>query len=312
MKENREVLDAIIVGGGPAGLSGALLLGRCRRQVALFDEGRPRNEASPAVHAFLGHEGIAPLELLRRGRQELASYPSVTIHQERVTEVQREEGCFRVFLKSGWEFKARALLVASGLVDRLPPIEGVEKFYGKSVHQCPYCDGWESSDKRLAALGPGNAGANLAIELTLWSDDVSLMLQGETPDSAILQDLARRQIRVVSSPPIRLLGQGKQLSEMECADGTRVPCDALFFVAEQSQHHHFLQSLGCECGDDSLAVCSPDGRTAIPGLYVAGNVTEGIQLALVAAAEGLKAGAAINEWLIATKPLSATALSLPG
>ena len=298
MNDPTEILDAIVVGGGPAGLSGALLLGRCRRRVALFDEGRPRNEASPAVHAFLGHEGIPPLALLERGREEVASYPNVALYKERVVEIQRSEGSFRVFAQSGSEFRARGLLIATGLIDRLPEVEGMEQYYGHSVHQCPYCDGWESADTALAATGSGDNVAELALELLLWSSDVSLFLNGEPPDHDLLAKLKRRGIRLFFSPPAKLMGTGKKISGVELADGTTVPCKALFLVAAQIQHDDFAEKLGSKLVGESKVDCDGEGRTGTPGLFVAGNVTQGLQLAMVAAAEGLKAAAAINDWLM--------------
>lgn len=298
MNEPTEILDAIVVGGGPAGLSGALLLGRCRRRVALFDEGRPRNEASPAVHAFLGHEGIPPLALLERGREEIAAYPSVALYQERVVEIQRSEEGFRVFTQSGSEFRARGLLIAAGLIDRLPEVEGIQEYYGHSVHQCPYCDGWESADTALAAMGSGDEAAELALELRLWSADVSLFVDGEPPGRDLLAKLKRRGVPVFFSPPAKLVGQDKEITGVELADGTTVPCEALFLVAAQIQHDDFVEKLGSKLVGESKVDCDGEGRTDTPGLFVAGNVTQGLQLAMVAAAEGLKAAAAINDWLM--------------
>ena len=298
MNDPTAIHDTIIVGGGPAGLSGALLLGRCRRKVLLFDEGRPRNEASPAVHAFLGHEGIAPLDLLERGRDELARYPNVASYKRRVENIEKEPGFYKVIADDNSEFRSRALLIATGLIDHLPRVDGIEDFYGHSVHQCPYCDGWENAGMTLGAMGAGNQAAELALELLLWSDDVSLFVNGDAPAPELGGKLERRGVKVFADPPVRLAGEAKRLSAVELADGTRVACDALFLLSKQTQHDDFAERLGCELVDGSQVHCDGDGRTSMPGLFVAGNATEGLQLAMVAAAEGLKAAAAINEWLL--------------
>ena len=298
MNDPTAIHDTIIVGGGPAGLSGALLLGRCRRKVLLFDEGRPRNEASPAVHAFLGHEGIAPLDLLERGRDELARYPNVASYKRRVENIEKEPGFYKVIADDNSEFRSRALLIATGLIDHLPRVDGIEDFYGHSVHQCPYCDGWENAGMTLGAMGAGNQAAELALELLLWSDDVSLFVNGDAPAPELVGKLERRGVKVFADPPVRLAGEAKRLSAVELADGTRVACDALFLLSKQTQHDDFAERLGCELVDGSQVHCDGDGRTSMPGLFVAGNATEGLQLARVAAAEVLKAAAAIYLWLL--------------
>ena len=291
-------VDAIVIGGGPAGLSGALLLGRCRRTVLVFDEGRPRNEKSPAVHAFLAHEGIAPAELLRRGRQDLSRYPNVSFHRGKVVDACHESGTFRIRLEAGAEFRSRTLLIATGMIDRLPPVADIVKFYGTTVHQCPYCDGWESTGRKIGVLGAGNAAAGLAVEMLLWSPHVSLYVLGGMPDDASLRDLERRGISVFTSPPVALKGTGGTLESVLLEDGHQSPCDRLFLVASQTQHNGFVGEMGCELDPEGKVDCADDGGTSVPGLYIAGNASEGLQLAMVAAAEGLKAAHAINTWLL--------------
>src|SRR4029450_12192893 len=161
--------DVVIVGAGPAGLSAALMLGRCRRSVVVFDNGKPRNAASRALHGYLTRDGIAPADFLQLARGELAPYDSVEIRNEEVTAAEcRRGGGFAVTRASGEAVRARKLLLATGVVDNLPDIPGFRELYGRSVFHCPYCDGWELCDLSLAVYGRGARGAGLSLELTAW------------------------------------------------------------------------------------------------------------------------------------------------
>lgn len=164
--------DVAIVGGGAAGLSAAILLGRCRRHVVLFDTGAPRNQASRAVHGLLGHEGLAPSELLAVAKIEIARYETVTLRSDLVIAITHSGSGFSVSCESGSIFSARKILLTTGLIDDVPCLEGIERRYGRSVHHCPYCDGFEHRDKPLAVYGSGDKGAGLALMMKQWSSDV--------------------------------------------------------------------------------------------------------------------------------------------
>lgn len=177
MKQN--LLDVIIVGGGPAGLNAALVLARCRRNVMLFDDGKPRNAASHAVHGFLSRDGIAPGELRAIARSQLEKYPSVVVDSDRVVDASRNESGFCVTTKDGRQFRSRKLLLAGGVVDELPIQPGFRELYGIGVFHCPYCDGWEVRDQPIAVYGKGDdKGAGLALEMTIWSDNIVLCSDG--------------------------------------------------------------------------------------------------------------------------------------
>jgi thioredoxin reductase len=293
-----ELVDTIVIGGGPAGLSAALLLGRCRRRVIVFDEGRPRNEKSRAVHAYLGLEGIPPLELLSRGREELAKYPSVSFTRAKVTGAAREEPHFKVTLASGDQFLTRTLLVATGIIDKLPTVEGIEQYYGTSVHQCPYCDGWESSDRKLGVLGAGDDAAELALELLIWSPEVTIFLRGESPSEPLIKKLSAKGIVIEAARPLAVYGSEEALAGIQLEGGRRIACEHLFLISTQVQHDSFIEGLGCDLNPEGKADCPFEGSTDVPGLFVAGNASKGLQLALIAAAEGLRAAHEINTYLL--------------
>jgi thioredoxin reductase len=292
------VFDSIVVGGGPAGLSAALLLGRCHRSVAVIDEGRPRNEMSLRVNCFLGVATSSPLQLLEAGRAQLASHPSVKVLRGRVEKVARLGTCFKATLRTGEEFQSRSLIIATGLIDQLPEIEGVRECYGKSVFPCPYCDGWENSGGRLGALGSGEDAAALAVELRLWSESVALFVSGPIPGGRTRLLLDAMGVHVYESPVASLSHSHGKLAGAQLQDGTLIECSALFVVPAQVQHNDFWELTGCPLTEDDQTECDESGTTPVPGLYVAGNAKRGLQLAMVAASDGLKCAAAANEWLL--------------
>ena len=199
--------DVLIVGAGPAGLNAALMLGRCRRRVLVCDTGRPRNAASRALHGYLSRDGTPPSELLAIGRQELEKYETVEFRHVEVVQAtwHAEEKQFEAELASGDRVRSRKLLIATGVADNVPDVEGIDELYGKSVFHCPYCDGWEVRDQPLAIYGRGERGHGLALELTAWSRDLVLCSNGPCElDDAQRERLARNGIAVREEAIARL------------------------------------------------------------------------------------------------------------
>lgn len=291
--------DVIIVGAGPAGLNAALVLGRCRRRVLICDHGKPRNAASPALHGFLSRDGVDPLELLRIGREQLATYPSVEYRHVEVENAVPTPDGFRVEVAGGGEEHARMLLLATGVVDRLPDIEEAEALYGRGLYHCPYCDGWEVRDQRLAAYGKRSLAVDLAIELTCWSDDVILFTDGkaEMADRKLVR-LEELNILIREERVVRLDGAEAGLAAVILEDGTRIPRDAMFFKTAFRQRSDICERLGCAFTEQGAVDTGTYEATNVPGLYVAGDASKHVQLAIVAAAEGAGAAFAINNALI--------------
>jgi thioredoxin reductase len=294
--------DVIIVGGGPAGLSAALTLGRCRRRVLLCDAGQPRNRFSDHLHAYLTRDGTAPAELLELGRHELRTYPSVTLRQVQVIDAACDGGEFAITLESGDIEKARKLLLATGVVDHLPVIDGIEPLYGKSVHHCPYCDGWEWRDQALAVYGRGDGkGAGLALMLLQWSRDVVLLTDG--PAQLSTEERTRLDangVRVFEAPIARLEGEAGKLQRIVFSGAETIERAAMFFNTGQHQRSPLASRLGCDFTDNGGIVAEEHQvETSVAGLYAAGDATRDVQLVVVAAAEGVKAAFAINKALLA-------------
>ena len=291
--------DAIIVGGGPAGLSAALILGRCRRRVLICDAGLPRNAASHALHGFLTRDGIEPAELLRIGREQLRRYDSVELRAIEVTDASYFGDGFEVTLSDGTCRRSRKLLLATGVVDHLPEIAGIEDFYGRSVFHCPYCDGWEVRDQPLAVYGRGEHGQGLALELTAWSDDLVLCTDG--PAGLTAEDrgrLAKHSIEVREEWIAHLEGTDGMLERIVFTNGATLARRALFFSTGQHQRSDLSAILGCAFTDKGAVQTGEYETTNVPGLYVAGDASRLMQLAIVAAAEGAQAAFAINTALL--------------
>lgn len=291
--------DVIVVGAGPAGLSAALILARCRRSVLVCDTGRPRNAASHALHGFLSRDGIDPADLRRTAREQLAAYSDVEVRSVEVVGARRSETGFEVALATGERIVCRRLLLATGLVDEIPDIPGMREFLGRGVFTCPYCDGWEVRDKPLAVYGQGRRGVGLALELTLWSRDVLLCTDGQPGLSGGDRErLARHGVWLREEPIAELGGGDEGLDHIRFASGGLVPRRALFLAVEQRQHSALPAALGCVLTERGVVGTSEYEATTVPGLFVAGDASRRVELSIVAAAEGALAAFAINTALL--------------
>lgn len=291
--------DVCIVGAGPAGLSAALILGRCRRDVIVFDSGKPRNAASRGLHGYLTRDGTPPLRLRELGRAELAHYPNVQVHDRAVAAVRPHPGHFDITLGDGGTVRARILLLATGRVDVLPEKPGFRELYGRGVYHCAICDGWEHRGQRFLAYGRGKPAADLALSLLGWSDHVALCTDGEPElDDTLRGRLARNHIELVRTEISGLrAGTDGTLEHVVFADGSRRACTALFLEVDTPQRSSLAENLGAELDPSGGIRCNDHAATNVPGVFVAGNVRCGIHLAITAAAEGVQAALAINRTL---------------
>jgi thioredoxin reductase len=293
--------DVIVVGGGPAGLSAALVLGRCLRKVLLCDSGQPRNKPAEIFNGYLSRDGSDPAEFLEISRQQLERYKeTVELRAQAVKEVARDGERFTATLETGESFDSRILLIATGLVDELPEFENFRDFYGKTAHSCPYCDGWEVRGQALAVTGSDQASADLAIELLLWSKDVTFCTSGDLEcDRKTRRRLELLEVPMNDKPVKALEGEDGKLTGLRFTDGSFLPCTALFFAPRQRQHSPLAEQLNCDlCREDNCIQCGEQTLTSVPGVYAAGNCSRGIQLVTAAVAEGMQAAFAINDFLL--------------
>lgn len=292
--------DVVIVGAGPAGLSAALVLGRCRRRVLVCDHGQPRNYAARHIHAFLGSECVSPHDLRRQGRADAERYGVRFIDAEitcaRLVETERARQ-FQLITSDLVELTCRKVLLATGMRDTLPDIPEVQRYYGQSIHHCPFCDGWEHRGETLVAWAEGEPAVGLALALRNWSDDVIACTAGHAIPADQQERLARNQIRYVPERIARLIGENDRLSHIEMETGDTLRCQALFFATDQCQRSPLPQLLGCKPAGTTHAQTVGKQQSGIPGLFLAGDVDGDVQFAIVAAAEGAIAATAIHREL---------------
>jgi thioredoxin reductase len=289
--------DVIVVGGGPAGLSAALMLGRCRRRVLLCDLGQPRNRRAAALHGYLTRDGIAPATLNELGRAELPRY-GIEVRRLGVTGATQVDGDrYRVVLADGAHEDARFLLIATGVVDDVPGITGFDECYGRSLFHCPYCDGWEWRDRRIAVFGPAAGGIHLALALKTWSADVALCTHGSRVDRARRERLERNGITVHTRRIDRLEQADGALTSIVFQSGAPLPRDVMFFTTGQHPQSDLATTLGCSLTRRGTVRTGNLCDTNIPRVFVAGDASRDAQFVVVAAAEGVKAAVAINHAL---------------
>lgn len=288
--------DVLIVGGGPAGLSAALLLGRCHRKALLCDEGHQRNLSSHAIHGLPSQEGRSPAEFLDEARKELARYKSVSVRETRVTDICPAGEEFEFVCADGTTGAASKVLLATGLVDELPQLAGIEPLYGVSVHHCLYCDGFEYAGKPVAAYGKGDKGAELAVMMKHWMSDVVACSDGTRVSAQAARKLQEHTIPLRTEPIHSLEGTNGELTKIVFKSGPDLPRSGLFFSTGCHQASDLSKSLGCKRDAKGGVLTHPvTEETGVPGVYVAGDVSRDVLLVAVAIAEGAQAAVAINK-----------------
>jgi thioredoxin reductase len=290
--------DVAIIGGGPSGLSAALALGRARKRVLLLDSGPRRNAAAVHMHNFVTRDGTPPDEFRQIARSQLAHYPNVETRALSVASITGERGAFGLQVGDGSSIEARRILLATGLIDEMLPIEGFRELWGSAVVQCPYCHGWEVQDRRWACLARSDDWAHIlmfTMQLRGWTDSVTLFMteQFDLPAES-QQQLSAAGVQVQLSPVRRLIARGPELEAIELTNGERVACDMLFAHPPQRQVA-LVRELGVALDNDGFVQIDPMRReTNIPGVYAAGDLTTRMQSAIFAAAAGTHAAAMLN------------------
>ena len=296
-------LDAVVVGGGPAGLTAALVLGRARRRVLVLDTGRPANAASAGVGGLLGHSGVLPADLRRDGRAQLAELPTVEVRNDEVVSVERRRDRFVAQLGGGTLVHARALILAHGLRYDPPALPGIEEFWGRSAFHCPFCDGWEIRDRPVAVHGSGPEAAQSALVVSNWSRDVVLCTDGPAALRAERSALAAAGVRIREERVRALVGRDGSLGRIEFDAGPAEEREALFVRTRREQPNGLAEALGCRLSAGGTIETDGDGRTGVPGVYAAGDAaTERLRSVAGAIGTGSRVAQAVALGLIAQPP----------
>ncbi|MFC3456333.1 NAD(P)/FAD-dependent oxidoreductase [Amycolatopsis speibonae] len=288
--------DVIVIGGGPAGLSAALVFGRQRRSVLVVDGGKPRNERASEMHMYLSRDGFAPQELLALGREELAAYPGVEVRTDLVVAARGTKGDFELELAGRGTVRARRIVLATGQVDEPFDIPGLAERFGRSVFHCPFCHGWEVRDKALAVVAHEPAQAMLALYLAdRFSEDVVLCTDGAAPlPERITVTAAERGVPVVDKKIAEITGTPGDLT-IRFADGDEVRREAIFHRAPSGRQSALAEQLGCEILPDGTVKVDETGLTTVPGVAAAGDMAklpglpDATTLVALGAADGVRA-----------------------
>jgi thioredoxin reductase len=299
--------DVVVVGGGAAGLSAALVLGRARRRVAVVDAGAPRNAPAAHMQGFLSRDGMPPAELLAEGRAEVTGYGVELVADE----VEAIEDGFTVHLARHEALTARRILVTTGVSDELPEIPGVRERWGRDLLHCPYCHGWEVRDQPLGVLGTTANSAQHALLVRQWSDDVIFFVHTYDLTSTERVQLEARDIEIVDGEIARLLVEADRLTGVELMDGQVVARTAVFIRPVNLPHPDgLLTGLGCNVDEAGFVAVDATGRTSTPGVWAAGNVVDPRAQVITAAGAGSAAAIAINADLVQDDVQAATNRSL--
>lgn len=294
--------DAIIIGGSFAGLSAAIYVARARRSVVVIDAGRPRNRFAAQSHGFFAQDGAAPAAMLAVARAQVAAYPTVRFIDAAAESVAGELDHFAVTLAAGEVVEGRRLVLSFGLADELPPIPGLVERWGQSVLHCPYCHGFEFSDRRLGVLGVTPMSAHQAMLIAEWGPTTYYLNGLTTPDPETLAALQAHGVTIEPAPVTAVRGDGTSLAGVVLADGREVAIDALYVAPRTRLNSGIAEQLGCALDDaaPSGVIVRTDAQklTTVPGVFAAGDITRAMHNATFASADGVMAGTALHRSLV--------------
>jgi thioredoxin reductase len=294
-----QLIDVGIIGGGPAGMNAALVLGRARKSVVVIDEGRPRNRVTRETHGFLTRDGITPSEFRRIAREQIHAYPTVSFVEESAVAVSGNDGDFQITTALGTTYRCKKLLFAAGMKDLPVDINGLSAVYGKSAFVCPYCDGWELRDQQLIVIVKSAKALHMAKMLAGWTTNYTICTNGpdEWPDGH-REELKQHNIPVFESPIERIKSNEGMVSQVVLADGTILPCTGIFFAPKLAAGTDLPQTLGCQITEAGAVIVDAFGKTNVPGIYGAGDAASEMYQAISAASLGALAGVGINNELL--------------
>ncbi|MED0866932.1 NAD(P)/FAD-dependent oxidoreductase [Bacillus safensis] len=292
------LLDCAIIGGGPAGLSAALVVGRGRKQVIVFDDELPRNRVTQESHGFITNDGMTPFEIRRAGEADLQKYPNIKIKRSRIVDIQKKEERFTLLTHEGDTFKAKKIILATGLQDILPEIEGIHDVYGKTLFSCPFCDGWELKDKALALIAENQRALHMAKLLSNWTKDLIVFTNGHVLAEEDKVLLTAHSIQVIDVPIVSIDQDNGQLRSLQLANGETVEREGGFVASEFKQSAPFAEKLGCQMTKNTGIETDILGRTTVSGVFACGDNLGGPAQLVLAAAAGSQTGMGVIHELV--------------
>lgn len=292
------LLDCAIIGGGPAGLSAALVVGRGRKQVIVFDDELPRNRVTQESHGFITNDGMTPFEIRRAGEADLQKYPNIKIKRSRIVDIQKKEERFTLLTHEGDRFEAKKIILATGLQDILPEIEGIHDVYGKTLFSCPFCDGWELKDKALALIAENQRALHMAKLLSNWTKDLIVFTNGHVLAEEDKVLLTAHSIQVIDVPIVSIDQDNGQLRSLQLANGETVEREGGFVASEFKQSAPFAEKLGCQMTKNTGIETDILGRTTVSGVFACGDNLGGPAQLVLAAAAGSQAGMGVIHELV--------------
>ncbi|QMV39858.1 NAD(P)/FAD-dependent oxidoreductase [Cohnella cholangitidis] len=294
-----QLTDVGIIGGGPAGMNAALVLGRARKSVVLIDEGKPRNRVTRETHGFLTRDGTPPSEFRKVAREQISEYPSVRIVEDSAVKITGADGDFQLTTAQGSSYRCKKLLFAVGMKDVPLDINGLAEVYGKSAFVCPYCDGWELRDQPLVLIVKGARGLHMAKMISGWTSRYILCSNG--PDELTdeqREELKQHNVLIYDSPIERIESNEGMVERVVLEDGNLLPCSGIFFAPKLIAGSNLPQDLGCKVTEAGTVIVDAFGKTNVPGVYSAGDAATELYQAITAASMGSLAAVGINTELL--------------
>lgn len=290
--------EVVIIGAGPAGLSAGLVLGRCLRKVLICDNQDYRNQFSSHINGYLTRDGISPKQFREIAHQELKKYTNIEFIYCNVTDIKKQNGIFNIIFDNKDPVSAHKVLLAIGRRDNWPSLEGAQELYGKSIFHCPYCDGWEWKQKALAVFSQGDKGADYALLLKQWSQDVCYFTNGPSQLSQEKQDLLKKHhIPIYEQPILRLESHNGKLTKIVLKDSI-VDREVIFFNTDSYEHFELIKKIQCELDQDNKIIHEKLELTKQKGIFVAGDVCHDVYQAISSAGQGTQAAIYINDSLV--------------
>ncbi len=298
MSNMNQLLDVLIIGGGPAGLNAALVLGRARKNVVVIDDETPRNWVTRETHGFVTRDGASPREFRKAAKEQIAAYPSVQFASDTATAITGSDGDFRITTAQGANYRTKKILFAVGKKDLPLDINGLTEVYGKSAFVCPYCDGWELRDQKLVIIVNGDNALHMAKVISGWTEHYTICTNGSgSLTDEQREELKQHHVTVFDAPVQSIDSEEGMVKQVVLDDGTAIPCTGVFFQPKLFTGSELPKAIGCEITDSGTVVVDGTGKTSVPGVFSAGDAASELYQAITAASLGALSAVSMNNEL---------------